>query len=320
MVRKLFVSFGRAARAAATLCCVGCLSVPTTPETTAPHEEEVLETAEDVAGSADATDSNATDSNAYDAGATDAAASDAAGGDMAADAGAAADVAPSLDAADAGTTETSTDSTPDSATDGAADSPDAVDEAAAPAEDGGGKPDGGLVDSTTDTAGDAATPPTPDAVADAVADMAPDVAEDAVQDTATPLVYDPTNYTPVEGLPAADWTPPAGMFSSAEIGCDADAPGPGGKFVDVLTPSGIALDRPESWPDGYVMTGFQVQDGGGQALGDFNGDGRLDMYFPVETGDDWLYLGHPSGPWKFKGFPVQTKEARQNNVSVSAVG
>ncbi len=171
-------------------------------------------------------------------------------------------------------------------------------------------------------------PDVPDVPADALLDATQDAAKDAANGAAVDanvdadalpslpdLPYDPTVYTPLVEYANPGWAPPAGMQSSAVIGCDPDSPPIPGKLIDVLVPSGIDLYRDDTWPAGTLFEGYEVREGGGHAIGDFNGDGRLDIYFAIATGPERLYLGQPSSPWKFKGFTHNN----QGKIDISAV-
>ncbi len=148
---------------------------------------------------------------------------------------------------------------------------------------------------------------TPDTAKDSASGPAePDGAAEIEGASEPPLPLDPTVYVPLAEYANPGWVVPPGLASSPTIVCDPDTPNPGGKFIDVVMGAGIDLDRPVMWPEAFPLSGYEVQEGGGQALGDFNGDGRLDIYFPVATGDDRLYLGQPGKNWSFKGFSVKT--------------
>lgn len=187
--------------------------------------------------------------------------------------------------------------------------------------DGGGWPEGvGQADagSPTDASADAADP-ADSILSDAAAAVdTADLADAAPPDAAasdlggtdsdsqpTDLTPDPTVYTPVAESADPSLAGQPGLWVSTLVACPVDGPTPAGKLVDVATPAGIDLDRPDTWPPGSAFDGYPVREGGGQAVADFNGDGRLDIYFAVATGDNWLYLAQPGEPWKFKGFPVQ---------------
>ncbi len=141
----------------------------------------------------------------------------------------------------------------------------------------------------TDTAVDA------DAVADA--DVVADA--DAVVDTGP--VIDPP--------PVDSWKAPPGVVSYGYTSCPADSSLPP-MFKEVAVDSGVFLDRPQIWPDGTDYSGQEVSEGGGTTVEDFNGDGRLDIYLVVTTGEDLLYLADPKIPWKYIEYvvPVTTTE------------
>ena len=112
------------------------------------------------------------------------------------------------------------------------------------------------------------------------------------------------------------WPKPPGVASSVEVLC---TPGTGkaGMFTDVATAAGFDLVRPQFWPTNSAFPKQQVQEGGGQAVADFNGDGALDIYAVVATGDDHLFLGTPGAPWQFVSHAVNTVATEETSATAA---
>ncbi len=128
-----------------------------------------------------------------------------------------------------------------------------------------------------------------------------DVAETAVD----------TNEPPeIEEVP---WYPPLGITTSPPIYCTPGAP-PAGVFQEVAQTVGVTFDRPYLWPADSAYPNQHVHEGGGQAVADFNGDGRLDIYMVIATGDDKLYLADPKQAIGFVEFSIATTATEETSV------
>ncbi len=76
---------------------------------------------------------------------------------------------------------------------------------------------------------------------------------------------------------------------------------PANALFQSLSPASSGVDFVNSVEDGEdfnVLSYRNFYNGGGVAIGDFNGDGRQDLYFTANQGPNRLYLNQ--GNWKFK--------------------
>jgi hypothetical protein len=112
------------------------------------------------------------------------------------------------------------------------------------------------------------------------------------------------------------WPAPPGVVSSLEVGCGNDDGTPG-QFVDLAASAGFNLVRPQFWPPDSAYPNQQVQEGGGHAVADFNGDGALDIYGVVSVGADRLFLGDPAKPWSFQGFDVEIGATEETSATAA---